>query len=217
MTLIFSLLAYGKVMEAYINGIADYVARGGKPADIASVASFFVSRVDTSVDVILQELLHSGQESVKTLLGKTAVSNAKLAYRDFKSTFGQDQFSILRKAGARPQRPLWASTSTKNPELSDVLYVESLIGPDTVTTMPDATLAAYNDHGHPLPTLKEGVNEASDHLGTIASLGIDLERLTEKLIVDGVKQFADSYDQVIKNISDKVTSKLFNSRNFFVS
>ncbi len=205
-TLIFSTTSYSEVREAYISGLEARVNSGGDCSDISSVASFFVSRVDTAVDRAL-EVIKSDQG---VLTGKSAIANAKIAYRDFQESFCSNRFDILSKANARVQRPLWASTSTKNPELSDVLYVESLIGPDTVTTMPDATLAAYNDHGHPRPTLKEGVNEASDLLGTIASLGIDLEQLTEKLIVDGVKQFADSYDQVIKNISDKCEVLLVN-------
>ena len=203
-TLIFSLLAYGKVMEAYINGIADYVARGGKPADIASVASFFVSRVDTSVDVILQELLHSGQESVKTLLGKTAVSNAKLAYRDFKSAFGQDQFSILRKAGARPQRPLWASTSTKNPAYSDLLYVESLIGLDTVNTMPPETLSALLDHGQVTHTIEEGQKEAEEHIDNLEASGVNMAAVTDELLASGVKSFSDSFETLMVKLAEKM-------------
>ena len=205
-TLIFSTTSYSEVREAYISGLESLVNSGGDCSNVSSVASFFVSRVDTVVDGAL-EAVKSDQ---RDLTGKSAIANAKIAYRDFRESFCSNRFDILNKANARVQRPLWASTSTKNPELSDVLYVESLIGQDTVTTMPDSTLAAYNDHGNPLPTLTDGVTEASDHLGTIASLGIDLEQLTEKLIVDGVKQFADSYDQVIKNISDKCEVLLVN-------
>ena len=203
-TLIFSLLAYGKVMEAYISGIEDYVASGGKPADIASVASFFVSRVDTSVDGILQELLHSGQESVKALFGKTAVSNAKLAYRDFKSTFAQDRFSILRKAGARPQRPLWASTSTKNPAYSDLLYVESLIGSDTVNTMPPETLSALLDHGQVTHTIEEGQKEAEEHIGNLEAAGINMSAVTDELLANGVKSFSDSFEALMGKLAEKM-------------
>ena len=198
-TLIFSTTSYSEVREAYIAGLESLVNLGGDCSKVSSVASFFVSRVDTVVDGALATVISDQGH----LTGKSAIANAKIAYRDFRESFCSNRFTILNKSNARVQRPLWASTSTKNPELSDVLYVESLIGPDTVTTMPDSTLAAYNDHGNPSHTLTDGVVEASDHLGTISSLGIDLERLTEKLVVDGVKQFADSYDQVIKNISDK--------------
>ncbi|PZC49335.1 MAG: transaldolase / glucose-6-phosphate isomerase [Chloroflexi bacterium] len=203
-TLIFSLLTYGKVIEAYISGIEDYVASGGKPGQIASVASFFVSRVDTSVDGILQELPNSEQESVKALFGKTAVSNAKLAYRDFKSTFAQDRFSILRKSGAMPQRPLWASTSTKNPAYNDLLYVESLIGPDTVNTMPPETLSALLDHGQITHTIEEGQKEAEEHIDSLEAAGVNISTVTDELLANGVKSFSDSFETLLVELTEKM-------------
>ena len=146
-TLIFSLDRYQEVMEAYIAGMEDLVQSGGKHDRVASVASFFLSRVDTSVDGLLQERIRGGQEELKVLLGKAAVSSARLAYRSFRSNFTQPRFASLRAGGAMVQRPLWASTGTKNPAYSDLLYVEPLIGPDTVNTMPPDTLNAFLDHG----------------------------------------------------------------------
>ena len=163
-TLIFSLEAYRQVMEAYIAGLEEYVAAGGDPSRIASVASFFVSRVDTAVDTLLEERMRQGAPDVKALMGKAAIANAKLAYREFQRVFGEERFSDLKGTQARPQRPLWASTSTKNPAYSDLMYVEALIGPDTVDTLPPATLTALLEYGKPGLTLQKGTDQQKSTL-----------------------------------------------------
>ena len=199
-TLIFSLEAYASVREAYIAGLEDLAASGGDVSRVASVASFFVSRVDTSVDAQLAEL---GGDAAATLSSRAAVANAKMAYRDFKATFGTERFKALAERGAKVQRPLWASTSTKNPALSDVLYVESLIGPDTVNTMPDATLEAFLDHGTVASTLESDVETAEAHVAGLEALGVSMEHTTADLLAAGVKAFADSYDALLGNIEAK--------------
>ena len=207
-TLIFSSEAYSEVREAYILGLEKLHAAGGDCSKVSSVASFFVSRVDTAVDTILTKDL----PDKKDLIGKTAIANAKVAYRDFQRSFNSDRFGSLKSVGAKVQRPLWASTSTKNPDFSDVLYVEELIGPDTVTTMPDATLEAYNDHGSPRSTIEKSVDEAIAHLNLIRNSGINLNEITDLLVEAGVKQFADSFDNLIHNISAKRKSLLTESK-----
>ena len=198
-TLIFSLEMYAKVRDAYVAGLEDLVHAGGDPGTVSSVASFFVSRVDTAVDGLLQNC----GEKVNHLLGKAAVSNARVAYQDFKKTFATSRFQALSAKGARVQRPLWASTSTKNPEYSDVMYVETLIGPDTVNTMPDATLAAFLEHGTARHSIEDDVHEARETLLALESAGISMDAVTTQLMHDGVKAFADSFDQLIENISAK--------------
>ena len=198
-TLIFSLEMYARVRDAYVAGLEDLVHAGGDPGTVSSVASFFVSRVDTAVDGLLQ---NSGQ-NVSHLLGKAAVANARVAYQDFKKTFATSRFQALSAKGARVQRPLWASTSTKNPEYSDVMYVETLIGPDTVNTMPDATLAAFLEHGTARHSIEDDVHDARETLRSLESAGISMDAVTTQLMHDGVKAFADSFDQLIENISAK--------------
>ena len=202
-TLIFSLDAYRQVREAYIAGLEDLARSGGDVSKVASVASFFVSRVDTAVDGLLQESIRQGQDGLRDVLGKAAVANAKLAYEAFKDTFQGDRFAALRAKGARVQRPLWASTGTKNPDYSDVIYVESLMGPDTVNTMPPATLTAFLEHGGVAPTLEQGVDEARADMQAISSAGISMKEVTAKLLTDGVKSFGDSFDKLIANIAEK--------------
>ena len=163
-TLIFSLEAYRQVMEAYVAGLEEYIATGGDPSRIASVASFFVSRVDMAVDTLLEERMRQGEPDVKALMGKAAIANAKLAYQEFQRVFGEERFSDLKGKQARPQRPLWASTSTKNPAYSDLMYVEALIGPHTVDTLPPATLTALLEYGKPGLTLAKGTDEAEEHM-----------------------------------------------------
>ena len=198
-TLTFSLEMYARVRQAYVAGLEDLVHAGGDPSTVSSVASFFVSRVDTAVDGLLQNC----GEKVNHLLGKAAVSNARVAYQDFKQTFATSRFQALSAKGARVQRPLWASTSTKNPEYSDVMYVETLIGPDTVNTMPDATLAAFLEHGTARHSIEDDVHEARETLLALESAGISMDAVTTQLLHDGVKAFADSFDQLIENISSK--------------
>ena len=203
-TLIFSLEAYRQVMEAYIAGLEEYVAGGGDPSRIASVASFFVSRVDTAVDALLEERMRQGAPDMQALMGKAAIANAKLAYREFQQVFGEERFSGLKGKQARPQRPLWASTSTKNPAYSDLMYVEALIGPDTVDTLPPATLTALLEYGKPGLTLAQGTEQAEEHLQALEEAGISMTQVTDKLLADGVKSFADSFDTLLANISEKM-------------
>ena len=202
-TLIFSLEMYAKVREAYLGGLEKLASNGGDVSKIGSVASFFVSRVDTAVDGQLENKISNGSPELKGLLGKAAIANAKLAYRAFKQTFGQDRFAALKQRGAKVQRPLWASTSAKNPAYSDVLYVDSLIGDHTVNTLPEVTLNAFLDHGNPKLTLTEGVDEASDALKSMESAGVSMDEVTSKLLADGVKAFADSFDILLENVDAK--------------
>ena len=205
-TLIFSLDAYARVREAYVQGLEDLAETGEDPGSVASVASFFVSRVDTAVDALLEELLRQGREEVASLLGTAAISNSKLAYQAFKHTFSEERFQTLRQKGARVQRPLWASTGTKNPAYSDVVYIESLIGSDTVNTVPPATLTAFMEHGNPEATLEVGVAEAERAVEALAEAGVNMEEVTDKLLTDGVKSFADSFEKLLANIEDKVNA-----------
>jgi len=201
-TLIFSRKVYADVREAYISGLENLLDRGGDLSKVSSVASFFVSRVDTAVDGCLEA-------ADQHLIGKSAIANAKAAYSDFSHTFASQRYRALLNNGARVQRPLWASTSVKNPDFSDVMYVDSLVGPDTVNTMPDVTLEAYMDHGQPNnPTIVESLEESFSHLDMLEAAGINMELLTEKLLADGLKAFSDSFDQLINNISEKRTSLL---------
>ena len=196
-TLMFSLRHYEAVAAAYIRGLS----RCKHPEHVASVASFFVSRVDTQVDRALEEI---GTSDAKALQGRIAVANAKMAYERFRDIFYGVGFSAQRKRGARVQRPLWASTGTKNPRYSDVLYVEELIGPETVNTMPLATLDAFRDHGRVRgDTVTSGLTEASQSLEALASLGIDLNAIAEGLQLDGISAFASDYDRVLAAIERK--------------
>ena len=199
-TLIFSRQRYGEVMEAYIAGLEQRAAAGLPLDRIASVASFFVSRVDSKVDAQLAKIAAEGGRrgaSAARLQGKAAVANAKLAYADFKRVFGRKRFQKLATQGARVQRPLWASTGTKNPRYSDVLYVDELIGPDTVNTVPPQTLAAFLDHGQVRPTLEAGIDQARRTLRQIEALGISMDDVTEQLEIEGVKSFADAFSELL--------------------
>jgi len=204
-TLIFSLKRYDEVMDAYLAGIARRVAAGKPVRNVASVASFFVSRVDTEVDKRLDALIASAPpelvEHLKALQGRSAIANAKLAYRDFREKFGTARFAELARHGARVQRPLWASTSTKNPAYPDVYYVEALIGPDTVDTMPPATITAYKDHGHPAPRIDRDVDDARAILQRLATAGVSMDDVTAKLEIDGVASFAKSYESLLATVA----------------
>jgi transaldolase len=195
-TLLFSVDRYVEVARAYLRGLDRRSDQGLAVDHVASVASFFVSRVDTAVD---QELQRLGRTD---LLGKIAVANARVAYRRYGKLFGES-FLHLRELGARPQRLLWASTGTKNPDYSDVLYVESLIGPDTVNTMPPATWEAFRDHGKVGNTLAADVDEAEQQLRTLAVVGIDLKVVTDKLESDGVKAFAAAFTDLLQALESK--------------
>lgn len=202
-TLMFSLKHYEAIAHAYIRGLK----RCEHPERIASVASFFVSRVDTAADAALESI---GTPEALELRGQTAVSNAKLTYKRFREIFGGLEFEELAARGARVQRPLWASTSTKNPEYRDVIYVEELIGADTVNTLPPATLAAFRDHGRVAPTLSQHVDEAEARIAALGKVGVDLEAITEKLQVDGVALFAESYEKLLEALKKKRCATLSN-------
>ena len=199
-TLMFSVDVYRRVARAYIAGLRARHQRGDDVARVASVASFFVSRVDTKVDKMLEEL---GTAAALAARGKAAIANAKLAYEAFNEIFGGDEFAELRAAGARVQRCLWASTSTKNPDYRDVLYVEELIGPDTVDTMPTETITAFLDHGRLERTLDRDVEGAHRALQEVEGLGISMERVTDELIEEGVASFSKSFDELIASIESK--------------
>jgi transaldolase/glucose-6-phosphate isomerase len=206
-TLIFSLERYKEVMEAYRSAL-ERRSKEGKSLNVSSVASFFVSRIDTAVDKLLQERIHASQsprekDMLLELLGKVAIANAKMAYQLFKKTFAGSWFEPFKKKGARLQRPLWASTGTKNPHYSDVLYVEELIGPNTVNTLPPATLEAFRDHGKPRLSLEEKVSEAAEVLEKLHLIKVDLRKITEQIETEGVKLFADSYDKLMAGLTAK--------------
>jgi len=196
-TLMFSMRHYESVASAYIRGLA----RRQQPAKVASVASFVVSRVDTQIDKVLEA---NGTKEALALRGRTAIANAKLVYRRFREVFYGDAFAALKKRGARLQRPLWASTSTKNPHYRDVMYVEGLIGPETVNTLPLATLEAFRNHGQVRgATVLEDWPNAEQELRELAGLGIDLDAIAERLQVDGVELFAESYNKVMAALERK--------------
>ncbi len=207
-TLIFSVEVYRDVMEAYLKALERRVAEG-KPVDrIASVASFFVSRVDTKADKALEELAKKEQDpskkkEIESLLGTTAINNSKLAYEEFQEIFGSARFKKLRQKGARVQRPLWASTSTKNPNYRDVMYIEELIGPDTVNTMPPATIIAFKDHGKVARTIDANMDKAKKQLAQLEKLGVSLDKITKELTVEGVESFTKSFDTLDECISSK--------------
>ena len=202
-TLLFHLEAYRRVREAYTAGLEHLVEAGGDPSKVASVASFFVSRVDSAVDALLESKIQNGDSGLEHLLGKAAIANAALAYRDFRETVAGDRFSSLQAKGAHVQRPLWASTGTKNPAYSDVLYIEALIGPDTVNTTPPATLTSFLDHGNAKPTLSGSIEEAEQIMADLATSGISITEVTDKLLVDGVNAFADSFNTLMVNVEEK--------------
>ncbi len=204
-TLIFSIARYQLVMDAYLRGLTRRLEAGTRVDRIASVASFFVSRVDTAVDRLLDArraaATATAAEALERLRGKAAIANAKLAYAAFRERFNAERFGLLAREGARPQRPLWASTSTKNPALPDVYYVEALVGADTVNTLPPATLEAYADHGQPELRLDAGLDRAHEVLTQLRASGIDLDAVTRQLEVEGVAAFASSYRSLVDTVS----------------
>ncbi|HEV2763605.1 MAG TPA: transaldolase [Pyrinomonadaceae bacterium] len=207
-TMIFSIENYEQVAEAFIRGLERRAEDGHAVDHVASVASFFVSRVDTSVDKQLEERAGAAatpeeREKYESLLGQAAVANAKLAYQKFKEIFHGERFAALREKGAQVQRCLWASTGTKNPKYSDVLYVDNLIGRETVNTVPPATYAAIKDHGRVAPTLEEGLDEARAVVARLSEVGIDLKAVTEQLQEDGLKAFVGSFDALADSIRAK--------------
>jgi transaldolase len=207
-TLIFSLRRYAEVAESYIRGIERLVAGGGDPTKVFSVASFFVSRIDTEADRRLDELKPgAGGERAggdpQNLKGKLAIANAKLAYQHYKEAFAGERWEFLAGKGATPQRVLWASTSTKNPAYPDTMYVEELIGADTVNTMPEETIRSYQDHGQPEPRLEQGVQQARQLLQELAAAGVDYDDLTDTLEREGVEKFSASFDELLAALGAK--------------
>ncbi len=211
-TLIFSIERYLAVAEAYVSALERRAERG-EPIDcMASVASFFVSRVDTLADKQIEEKLKQAKDSVQkqklqSLLGKIAIANSKVAYQHYKQIFESERFNKLRVKGARPQRVLWASTSTKNPKYPDTYYVDELIGSDTVNTIPPETLEKFREHGKVHPSLEDNVDEAYATLKLLDEVGISLDAITEQLEAEGVKQFDDAFNKLIQKIEEKELQK----------
>ena len=215
-TLMFNRKHYRDVAHAYQDGVAAFVAAGGDPSKVASVASFFVSRVDTLVDKLLSEKAGTApaplRARLEALRGKAALANAKVVYQDYLAAFGTGAWKALAAKGARVQRPLWASTGTKNPAYSDLLYVENLVGPDTVNTLPEKTLQALLDHGRDLgDTVLEGVDEAHRTLDELKELGFDIEHLGEKLQGEGIVSFERSYDELLGVVEERRRAALLES------
>jgi transaldolase / glucose-6-phosphate isomerase len=211
-TLLFAQDVYVKVAEAYIAGIEQFAKSGGDVSKMASVASFFISRIDSLVDSMIDARLKtskdtSEQQQLKNVQGKVAIANGKQTYEKYQAIFGSDRWKALAAKGAQTQRVLWASTSTKNPAYRDVLYVEELIGPDTVDTIPPATLDAFRDHGIPRASLTENVDAAHRTMEAVAKLGISMKEVTDKLTDDGVRLFAEAFDKLLAAVEKSTKSK----------
>jgi len=199
-TLLFSVARYREIAQAYIRGLERRHADGHSVARMASVASFFVSRVDVSADKALET---NGSTEASALKGKIAIANAKVAYGHFVNLFGSEQFGKLKAQGARPQRLLWASTGVKNPEYSDVLYVEELIGPDTVNTLPPKTMDAFKDHGVAESRLTQNLAQAHREISELGNLGISLTDITDQLEAEGIQSFVDAFDRLLEVLANK--------------
>jgi transaldolase/glucose-6-phosphate isomerase len=211
-TLLFAQDVYEKVAEAYVAGLEDLAARGGNLKKMASVASFFISRIDTLIDSMLEDRLKktsdpSQQALLKSLLGKVAIANGKLTYQSYQRIFSGPRWQIFAAKGAQTQRVLWASTSTKNPNYRDVIYVEELIGPDTVNTMPPATIDAFRDHGQLRNSLTEDVPAAAKTMAELDRAGISMKEVTDKLTKDGVRLFADAFDKLLAAVAKNTAQK----------
>ena len=207
-TLIFSLENYRRVTDAYLSALEERNAEGRHISSIASVASFFVSRVDTLVDKVLDDKIKATsdsaeQQKLKALEGKAAIANARLVYQEFKRIFNSPRFESLKHSGARVQRPLWASTSTKNPAYRDVLYAEELIGPHTVDTMPLETIQNFRDHGRVRYSIEDNIPQAKAELAALEEVGIHYDQVTQQLQDEGVKKFADSFHELFQTIDSK--------------
>jgi transaldolase/glucose-6-phosphate isomerase len=210
-TLLFHMAVYEAVAEAYISGLEAFVAAGGDPSRVASVASFFISRIDSAVDGTIAARLKTAQRPeermlLRSLLGKVAIANARLTYQRYKELYGGARWQALAAKGAQTQRLLWASTSTKNPTYRDVLYVEELIGPDTVNTVPTATFDAFREHGQVRASLEEHLDEAHDVLATLQYVGISLQDATDTLLDDAVKLFVDPFEKLLQAVEQKTAS-----------
>jgi transaldolase len=202
-TLLFSVPRYREVMEAYLAALESRVAAGQPIAGLRSVASFFVSRVDGSVDKSLDALAAAGKPEARALRGKVAIANARVAYQAFEEIFGGARWKALEAKGGRRQRPLWASTSTKDPAYPALYYVEALVAPETVDTMPPETLAAYRDHGEPRVRIRDELPQAHAAFAALTKLGVDFAEVARKLEEDGVKKFSESYDSVLATLARK--------------
>jgi transaldolase/glucose-6-phosphate isomerase len=207
-TLLFAIEAYESVHEAYISGLEKLVAKGGDPSRVASVASFFVSRIDTLVDKMIDERLakspaKDARDKLEALRGKVAVANAKLAYQSYLKTIASPRWKKLEEKGARTQRLLWASTGTKNPQYRDVVYVEELIGKDTVNTVPEATYNAFKDHGKVATTLTQDVAAAEKTMKSLGEVDLSMRQVTDKLLVDAVVLFKDAFDRLIAAVEKR--------------
>jgi transaldolase len=212
-TLLFGLPRYRQVAEAFIAGIEARASQGKPVQHVASVASFFLSRIDTLVDPMLDKLLVQGgrkAELAKSVRGQTAIASAKLAYQIYKQMFNSERFTQKAAQRARTQRLLWASTSTKNPDYSDVKYIEALIGPDTVNTVPLETLTAYRDHGHPLPHLEEDINEARMVMSRLQELEISIDAVTQQLENEAIEKFNMPFDKMLETLRRRVPHLMVN-------
>ena len=206
-TLLFSIAAYEAVAEAHTEALEQRLDAGRPVDDVASVASFFVSRIDALTDRKLGELAAAPEgdpDRCEALLGQAAIANAKLAYVGFQRRLATDRWARLARRGARPQRMLWASTSTKNPAYSDVRYVEPLIGDLTVNTLPEKTIDAFRDHGRSARTLTEGVDEARRTMAELAAVGIELDAVTDQLLAEGVEKFAVPFDRLLASLEERM-------------
>ncbi|TDI42543.1 MAG: transaldolase [Acidobacteria bacterium] len=204
-TLLFSLAAHADVIDAHIRALKTRAGKGEDLRQIASVASFFLSRIDVKLDPMLASMARDGEHATKArdLMGKVAVANAKLAYGLWQGKMESADWRALAAEGARVQKPLWASTSTKNPDYSDVMYVEPLIGPHTVNTMPDETIVAFKNHGQAGLTVTSGVEEARATLASLADLGIDMDRVTDELLAEGITKFVKPFDDLLAALEAK--------------
>ena len=206
-TLLFAQEVYEKVAEQHIAGLEDLAGRGGKLNKMAGVASFFISRIDTLIDSLLNERLKTADSSqevlLKSLLGKVAIANGKLTYQAYQRIFSGPRWQALAAKGAQTQRVLWASTSTKSAKMRDVVYVEELIGPDTVDTIPPATLDAFRDHGEVRASLESGIEEAKDVMARLAAGGVSIDKITSDLVTQGVKLFAEPFEKLLNTVDPK--------------
>jgi transaldolase/glucose-6-phosphate isomerase len=212
-TLLFSVKRYEEVAEAYLRGLERRTSQGQPIHEITSVASFFVSRVDTLTDKLLEVRLSSAASKaekgqISALLGKAAVVNAKIAYKKYKGIFAGNRFSALKEKGGRLQRLLWGSTGTKNPKYSDIKYVEELIGPDSINTMPETTMMAFKDHGRVKISIDDALGEAEKVFPELRSIGVDIDEVAEQLEREGVQLFSDSFFSLLKEIAKKRDSFL---------
>ncbi len=204
-TLLFSLDAYREVMEAHLQAMEDRKKKGESPAQVGSVASFFLSRIDVKVDKMLDAMKDRGEhaEEAKALRGTAAVASARLAYQLWKETYAGPRWEALRAAGARVQKPLWASTSTKDPAYPDVKYVETLIGPQTVNTMPDETVDAFRDHGRVEDTVERDLEEQRSVLARLEKIGISMKQVTDELVDEGIEKFNQPFDELMEALEEK--------------